>query len=196
MLLTPEELLAAARRARDYDDLMLELSGLAAGIIPRFSTPGPDGLPPKDGETSAELAWRRYLDLTDSTTRQLADVRHTIEEAFSRSEQRMRQAGEPPRAAREAHEQILCCKQRADYYAERMQSGEMLSVEDLQTIRQDLDAMSGLCSGGDPRPERGRAGDPVRASPAARTLPKSLIVGVPQPIHIKEKLWATHVPHS
>ena len=26
-------------------------------------------------------------------------------------------------------------------YAERMQSGEMLSVEDLQTIRQDLDAM-------------------------------------------------------
>jgi hypothetical protein len=39
------------------------------------------------------------------------------------------------------HETILRFKDRADYYAQRMQSGDMLREDELECIRKDLDAM-------------------------------------------------------
>jgi len=92
MILTTQELLAAARRWKDYSDLMLELSGLAAGVIPRFLSPKQierireeAGLPPRTGETRAERAWRQYLELTDSISRRLAVVQRAIGRALLRS---------------------------------------------------------------------------------------------------------------
>jgi hypothetical protein len=43
--------------------------------------------------------------------------------------------------AQQEHEEILRARERADYYAQRMGSGEVLSADELDTIRKDLDAM-------------------------------------------------------
>jgi hypothetical protein len=108
MILTTQELLAAARRWKDYSDLMLELSGLAAGVIPRFLSPKQierireeAGLPPRTGETRAERAWRQYLELTDSISRRLAVVQRAIGRALLKSERRVQQAQAALDATRE-----------------------------------------------------------------------------------------------
>jgi hypothetical protein len=50
-------------------------------------------------------------------------------------------ARERLRAATEERDQILRYKERADYYAQRMSSGEVLSADELETIQKDLCAM-------------------------------------------------------
>lgn len=49
-------------------------------------------------------------------------------------------AGERLREAEEEHETILRAKERADYYARRMESGDILSRDELDAIHQDLNA--------------------------------------------------------
>jgi hypothetical protein len=100
MLLTPQELLAAARRLRDYSDLMLELSGFTGGRIPRFLRPEQikqiresAGMAPAS-ETPAERAWRHYQEIADAIARQLAHVNRAIERALKRSEKRVQAAEE------------------------------------------------------------------------------------------------------
>jgi hypothetical protein len=55
-------------------------------------------------------------------------------------EERQR-AGQRLDSAAQDHETILRYKDRADYYADRLNSGDILSNDDLDTIRKDLDAM-------------------------------------------------------
>jgi hypothetical protein len=98
MRLTVQELLAAVRRRKNYDDMMLELSGFTAGRIPRFlrreeieRIRAASGLAPAS-ETPSERAWRRYFELTDPLIRQLAHINHAIGRALERSEFRVQEA--------------------------------------------------------------------------------------------------------
>jgi hypothetical protein len=72
MLQTPDELGAAPRRHKNFDDLMLELSGSTTGRIPCFLRPEQlhrireaIGLIPF-AETAAERFWRQYLERTNN----------------------------------------------------------------------------------------------------------------------------------
>ena len=51
------------------------------------------------------------------------------------------EAGQRLREAEEEHETILRARERAEYYSERMASGDTLSRDELETIHQDLSAM-------------------------------------------------------
>lgn len=100
MRLTVHELLAAVRRRKNYDDMMLELSGFTAGRIPRFLRKEQierireaSGLAPA-AESPSERAWRRYFELTDPLIRQLVHVNHAIGRALERSERRVQAAQE------------------------------------------------------------------------------------------------------
>jgi len=55
-------------------------------------------------------------------------------------EQRV-QAGGRLKQAEDDHEEIIRAKERADYYSDRMASGEILSRDELDMIQQDLNAM-------------------------------------------------------
>ncbi|MFL5266197.1 MAG: hypothetical protein ACJ8AH_06285 [Stellaceae bacterium] len=167
MILTPQELLAAVRRTKDYNDLMLELSGLAAGIIPRFLSPAQlekireaAGLPPRTGETRAEQAWRQYLEFT--VTRQLAAVHRAIERALIKSERRVQ-------AAQEALDDIrsratIDGKGRRVYRTTDRQrgftdDGQELSREEVDSINWDPQSADlGAASGGRRSPAQGAAG--------------------------------------
>ncbi len=50
-------------------------------------------------------------------------------------------AGQRLKQAQEEHETILRAKERADYYSDRMASGDVLSRDELNTIHEDLNAM-------------------------------------------------------
>jgi hypothetical protein len=97
MLLSLQELLAAMRRRKNYDDLMLELSGLTACRFLRKEQieriRAASGLA-SAGETANERAWRRYFELTDPVIRQLAHVNRAIGRALIRSEPRVQAAHE------------------------------------------------------------------------------------------------------
>ena len=95
MLLTPLELLAAVRRQKDFDALMLELSGFTAGRIPRF-------LRPKEIErirraaglsvgTSLTDARRRTIELTETLSRRLVTIDRALERAMKKSRQRLQE---------------------------------------------------------------------------------------------------------
>jgi len=66
------------------------------------------------------------------------------------------EAEERWKQAAEEHESILRARQRADYYSQRMASGDLLSRDELETIHQDLNAM----------PEAGRAEMPGKMAEA------------------------------
>jgi len=51
------------------------------------------------------------------------------------------QAGIRFKEAQEAHDDILRAKERAEYYSDRMASGDILSRDELDTIHQDLNAI-------------------------------------------------------
>ena len=51
------------------------------------------------------------------------------------------EAGVRFKEAQEAHDDILRAKERADYYSDRMASGDILSRDELETIHQDLNAI-------------------------------------------------------
>jgi hypothetical protein len=191
MILTPQELLAISQRTRDYNDLMLEFSGLAAGVIPRFLSPAQiekireaAGLPSSGtGETGAERAWGQYVELTEQGSwpmsiapsngrssnpnavcrprrRPLERIRERAtvdgkgrrvyrtedrqtgftEDGEQLSPEEVQSIHWDPKAptweqhqaavdrlreAKEAHESILRAKERADYYSQRMGSGEV-----------------------------------------------------------------------
>src|SRR5438132_919887 len=94
MILTLQELRAAARRIKDYSDLMLELSGFTGGRISRFLRP-----------------------------EQIEKIREA--------------AGLPSRIGGETPGY----KHRADDYTQRMDSGDVLTGDEFDAIRKDLDAM-------------------------------------------------------
>jgi hypothetical protein len=95
MLLMPRELLAAVRRQKDFDGLMLELSGFTAGRIPRF-------LRPKEIErircaaglstgTSLSDRARRTVELMETVSQRLAVIDRALERAMRRSRQRLQE---------------------------------------------------------------------------------------------------------
>jgi hypothetical protein len=95
MLLTPRELLAAVRRQKDFDALMLELSGFTAGRIPRF-------LRPKEIErirraaglnvgTSLSDARRRTIELMETFSQRLAVIDRALDRAMKKSRQRLQE---------------------------------------------------------------------------------------------------------
>src|SRR4051794_31385175 len=94
MVLTPREIAAMARRCRDYDDLMLELSGVR-GRTPRFLTQAQvERIREEAGlvsshETPMERAWREYLEFSGQVQRQLYTVNRAIERALIKSERRI-----------------------------------------------------------------------------------------------------------
>ena len=105
MLLTPQELAAAARRQDDFDDLMLELSGLRGGHIPRFLRPGQierirreKGLSDSSGPLSEK--WRRYIELRDAVWRRLIEIDRTLTRALEHSKKRLGNAQEALEAIR------------------------------------------------------------------------------------------------
>jgi hypothetical protein len=205
MLLTPQELAAAARRQDDFDDLMLELSGFPRGGIARFLRPEQireiRQARGEGSETPFERAWRRYLKMTYELARQLFHMNHAIERALAKSAHRVREAREALQAiqaratgdqkgrlvyrtadrtraftddgqelskeeieniewkpdaptweqrqaagdrlaqAEKQHEEILHYTDRADYYGERLCSGDTLSIDELATMKADLNAI-------------------------------------------------------
>ena len=95
MLLTPRELLAAVRRQKDFDALMLELSGFTAGRIPRFLRPEQierirraAGLSVR---TSLSDARHRTIELTETLSRRLVTIDRALERAMKKSRQRLQE---------------------------------------------------------------------------------------------------------
>ena len=95
MLLTPKELLAAMRRQKDFDTLMLELSGFTCGRIPRFLRPEQierirraAGLSTNTGLSDHG---RRYIELMENVSQRLASIDREIGRAMKRSRQRMQE---------------------------------------------------------------------------------------------------------
>jgi hypothetical protein len=95
MLLTPRELVAAVRRQKDFDALMLELSGFTAGRIPRFLRPEQiERIRRAAGlNTGASLSdrGRRHIELMETVAQRLATIDRAIERAMKRSRQRMQE---------------------------------------------------------------------------------------------------------
>ncbi len=205
MALTPRENAAIARRRKDFDDLMLELSGIS-GKTPRFLTQAQiERIREEAGtvshETLRERAFREYVEFCDRVQRQIHAVNRAIKRALLKSGQRLEEArealedirrratvdekgrkvyrtadgtraftddgeqltpedmakikwdpmaptweqrveaGDRWKQAAKEHESILRAQERADYYTDRMASGDILSRDELELIHQDLNAM-------------------------------------------------------
>ena len=95
MLLTPRELLAAVRRQKDFDALMLELSGFTAGRIPRFLRPEQiERIRRAAGlsvGTSLSDARRRTIELMETFSRRLVTIDRALERAMKKSRQRLQE---------------------------------------------------------------------------------------------------------
>ena len=95
MLLTPRELAAAARRQKDFDEWMLELSGFTRGHIPRFLRPEQIERIRRAAGLSvrASLAerGRRYIELMETLSQRLASIDRALERAMKRSRQRLQE---------------------------------------------------------------------------------------------------------
>ena len=191
MVLSVADIVAMARQRKNFDDLMLELSGIS-GRTPQFLTQEQiEHIREEAGrvshETIAEKAWRQYLEFCGQVQRQLYAVNRAIEKALVKSERRVQaaqealddirrramvdekgrrvyrtadgtkaftddgqqltseemasiqwdplaptweqrvQAEERLKQAEEDHDEILRARERADYYSDRMASGEILS---------------------------------------------------------------------
>jgi hypothetical protein len=75
-------------------------------------------------------------------------------------------AGERLAQAEKQHEEILRFKDRADYYGERLRSGDTLSIDELATMKADLNAMPSSVRA---EMERGPSVDAGRMDPAKAT---------------------------
>src|SRR5271166_1618125 len=95
MLLMPRELVAAVRRQKDFDALMLELSGFTPGRIPRFLRPEQiERIRRAAGlGTGASLSdsGRRTIELMESVSQRLATIDRALERAMKRSRQRLQE---------------------------------------------------------------------------------------------------------
>ena len=95
MLLTPRELAAAARRQKDFDEWMLELSGFTTGHIPRFLRPEQiERIRRAAGlsvGTSLSERGRRYIELMETLSQRLAAIDRALERAMKRSRQRLQE---------------------------------------------------------------------------------------------------------
>ena len=95
MLLTPKELLAAVRRQKDFDTLMLELSGFTCGRIPRFLRPEQIERIRRAAGLSATTGLsdrgRRYIELMETVSQRLASIDREIWQALKRSRQRLQE---------------------------------------------------------------------------------------------------------
>ncbi len=95
MFLTPRELLAAARRQKDFDTLMLELSGFTCGRIPRFLRPEQIERIRRAAGLSATTGLsdrgRRYIELMETVSQRLASIDREIGRALKRSRQRLQE---------------------------------------------------------------------------------------------------------
>lgn len=205
MVLSLADIVSLARQRKNFDDLMLELSGIS-GRTPRFLTEAQiekmrEAAGLVSHETTAKRAWREYLEFCGLAQRQLYAVNRAIGKALVKSERRVLEAqealddirrratvddkgrkvyrtedrqrgftddgqeltreevrsirwdetaptweqrvsaGERLREAQEEHETILRAKERADYYSDRMESGDILSRHELEAIHEDLNAM-------------------------------------------------------
>jgi hypothetical protein len=205
MVLLLADIVSMARQRKNFDDLMLELSGIS-GKTPRFLTQAQiERIREEAGsvshETLRERAFREYMEFCDRIQRQIDAVNRAITRALVKSAQRLEEArealedirrratvdekgrkvyrtadgtraftddgeeltpeqitsikwdpmaptweqrveaGERWKLAAEEHEEILRAQERADYYSERMASGDLLSRDELETIHQDLNAM-------------------------------------------------------
>jgi hypothetical protein len=96
MLLTPQELAAAARRQTDFDDLMLELSGFTRGGIARFLRPEQiERIRRERGLSAADTGpshrERRYAELMADITRRLAVINRALDRAMERARKRLQE---------------------------------------------------------------------------------------------------------
>jgi hypothetical protein len=79
-----------------------------------------------------------YDDGTELTREEIAKVQWR--DGAPSWEQRQA-AGEAVRQAKQDYEDLQSCKARADYYRDRMATGDALSEDDLRDMKTDLDAM-------------------------------------------------------
>jgi hypothetical protein len=193
MLLTPQEIGAAARRQDDFDALMLELSGFIGFRTPRFLRPEQIkrirrelGL---DKDTVFSERFRRYAEMMETLSQRLATINRTLERSLKRARQRLEAAqavlddirarasvtpdgrrayrtedrkrafyddgteltreeiakvpwregaptweqrlaaGEAVRQAKRVYEDLEAYKVRAEYYRDRMATGDVLSED-------------------------------------------------------------------
>jgi hypothetical protein len=145
MLLSLADIAAMARRARDFNDLMLELSG-AGGRIPRFLTKEQiekireaAGLSVSH-ETFAEKMVRHYLELVAQVRRQLYSVNRAIGKALKKSERRVLEAREALDDIRrratvdDRGRKVFRTEDRQRGFAE---DGQQLTREEFRSIRWD-----------------------------------------------------------
>ena len=98
MVLSLADIVSTARQRKNFDDLMLELSGMS-GRTPRFLTQDQiekirEAAGIVSHETIAERAWREYLEFCGQVQRQLYTVNRAIEKALIKSERRVQAAQE------------------------------------------------------------------------------------------------------
>ena len=96
MVLSLADIVSKARQRKNFDDLMLELSGMS-GRTPRFLTQEQierirEAAGLVSHETIAERAWREYLEFCGQVQKQLFAVNRAIEKALIKSERRVLEA--------------------------------------------------------------------------------------------------------
>jgi hypothetical protein len=144
MVLMLADIVAMARQRKNFDDLMLELSGIS-GKTPRFLTREQiERIREEAGsvshETVRERAFREYMEFCDRIQRQLYAVNRAITRALVKSQQRLeeaREALEDIRRRATVDEKGRKVYRTADGTRAFTDDGQQLTSEEMASIQWD-----------------------------------------------------------